>query len=157
MARFREVLEGGGLFDLGWRGDKFTWNNKHEDETFTKERLDRAVMNSAWKEIFKEGWVEILVDRSSDYKLIMLTLNQPASQEWKVKRMFTYEAKWALEEECKEVIKRVWLRGQADDESAQSMNCLLENVKEALLRWSKKLGGDKGKSIREKTEKLLLL
>lgn len=83
MSRFREVLEEGGLFDLGWRGDKYTWSNKHEDETFTKERLDRAVVNSAWKEIFKEGWVEVLVDRSSDHRPLLLTMNQLEKKDWK--------------------------------------------------------------------------
>lgn len=49
------VLEEGGLYDLGSKGDKFTWSNKHEDETFTKERLDRTVVNAKWKSLFQEG------------------------------------------------------------------------------------------------------
>ncbi|XP_042952203.1 uncharacterized protein LOC122289285 [Carya illinoinensis] len=28
MDSFREALESGGLFDLGWRGDKYTWSSK---------------------------------------------------------------------------------------------------------------------------------
>ena len=45
MDLFRQVLVKGSLFDLGWRGDKFTWSNRHEDESFTKERLDRVLAN----------------------------------------------------------------------------------------------------------------
>lgn len=33
------------LFDLGHKGNYFIWSNKYEDDTFTKERLDRAIAN----------------------------------------------------------------------------------------------------------------
>ncbi|KAF5452148.1 hypothetical protein F2P56_027178 [Juglans regia] len=149
MSRFRKVLEDGGLYDLGWRGDKFTWSNKHEDETFTKERLDRVVANLVWKDIFKEGWVEVLVDRSSDHRPILLTMNQLENQEWKKQRVFRYEAKWALEEECEEVIKKVWQR-----DNIKRLNGLLEDSKGALMSWSKHLDKEKGRSLREKSERL---
>lgn len=45
MEMFRRALEDGRLADFGWRGNKFTWCNGHGDETFIKERLDRAVAN----------------------------------------------------------------------------------------------------------------
>lgn len=42
---FREALVRSKLTDLGHKGDFFTWSNKHEDYTFTKEHLDIAVAN----------------------------------------------------------------------------------------------------------------
>jgi hypothetical protein len=45
MVLFRNVLEDCGLSDLGFLGSKFTWSNGHHDDTFMKERLDRAVAN----------------------------------------------------------------------------------------------------------------
>lgn len=50
MQKFRHALEVNGLYDLGWRGQKFTWANWHEDENFTKERLDRVIANIQWFE-----------------------------------------------------------------------------------------------------------
>lgn len=41
MQGFQEALVNGNLIDLGHSGDFFTWSNKQEDDTFTKERLDR--------------------------------------------------------------------------------------------------------------------
>ncbi|KAF5446504.1 hypothetical protein F2P56_032128 [Juglans regia] len=64
-------------------------------------------------------------------------------------RTFRYEAKWALEEECEEVIKKVWQRG-----NDKRLNCLLEESNGALMRWSKQVDREEGKSIREKSERL---
>lgn len=108
MARFREVLEREGLFDLRWRGDKFTWSNKHHvDETFTKERIDRAVANLKWKDIFKEGWVEVLAARCSDHRPLLLCMNQESATEWRRMRLFRHE-KTGLSRKTEEVFKRVW-------------------------------------------------
>lgn len=45
MLNFREVLESCNLHDQVYVGDCFTWSNIHEANTYTKERLDRAVVN----------------------------------------------------------------------------------------------------------------
>lgn len=45
MAKFWIALEVNGLLDLGWKKQKFTWSNRHADESFTKERFDRTVTN----------------------------------------------------------------------------------------------------------------
>ncbi|XP_042964510.1 uncharacterized protein LOC122298707 [Carya illinoinensis] len=108
MDSFRGALESGGLFDLGWKGDKYTWSNKHEDNTFIKERLDRVVANIKWSEMFQGNEVEVLAARSSDHKPIMLSTKQVDKRGWKGSRQFRYEASWALEEECKVVLKRAW-------------------------------------------------
>lgn len=43
-----KALNSLGSKDVGWENQKITWNNKHQDDTFTKERLDRAVENKLW-------------------------------------------------------------------------------------------------------------
>ena len=48
MQKFRMALEDCDLHDLGFVGDPFTWRNNHcSASSFTKERLDRAIANSA--------------------------------------------------------------------------------------------------------------
>ena len=48
MQKFRLALEDCDLHDLGFIGDPFTWRNNHNlAARFIKERLDRAVANSA--------------------------------------------------------------------------------------------------------------
>lgn len=52
MHSFRKVLEDCRLVDLGYKGDQYTSSNKHEDDTFTKKRLDKAVANKEVTIIF---------------------------------------------------------------------------------------------------------
>lgn len=53
MLKFREVLEECDLHDLSYVRDAFTWRNRHHNATsYTRERLDRAVANSAWRACF---------------------------------------------------------------------------------------------------------
>lgn len=57
MRAFRDALEDNKLHDLGWNGEKFTWSNLHGDETFIKERLDRAIAKLACSEAYHEARV----------------------------------------------------------------------------------------------------
>lgn len=47
LRHFGKVLEATYLYDLGCKGDGFTWSNRHSDATFTKERFDCALANSS--------------------------------------------------------------------------------------------------------------
>ncbi|KAF5443040.1 hypothetical protein F2P56_035635 [Juglans regia] len=154
MNMFRNVLERGGLFDLSWRGDKFTWSNKHDNETFTKERLDKVVANLRWKEIYKEGWLEVLTARCSDHRPLLLSMNQVLSIVWRRRRMFRDEARWSLEEGCEEVIKNAWTMRQVGGDSAKTLQKLLEDNKGAFVKWNKRLENNKGKILKEKIELL---
>ncbi|XP_042968657.1 uncharacterized protein LOC122301395 [Carya illinoinensis] len=72
MVCFREALDQCQLYDLGFRGDMYTWSDKHEDDTYTKERLDRVVANPIWKMRFSNYVVEGLVTRCSDHKPLLM-------------------------------------------------------------------------------------
>lgn len=69
---FRQTIEDCHLSDLGLSGSKFTWSNAREDGGFTKERLDRALANLEWCEVFHEGEVQILAACSSDHKSVLV-------------------------------------------------------------------------------------
>lgn len=68
MNNFRQTLEICSLYDLGYLRDLFTWSNKHESSSFTKERLYRAMENREWNRIFNDVKVDTLVACCSDHK-----------------------------------------------------------------------------------------
>lgn len=73
MEKFRETLEVCGLEDLGYEGDMFTWrNNNFTEEGFIRERLDRAVANKAWRELFPLARVLNGDQRHSDHRPIII-------------------------------------------------------------------------------------
>lgn len=67
MVGFRDALEACGLCDLGFIGPRFTWCNRRTGDSFTKERLDRAVADRAWCSRFHSAAVHILASCTSDH------------------------------------------------------------------------------------------
>ncbi|XP_042953504.1 uncharacterized protein LOC122290052 [Carya illinoinensis] len=108
MRQFKEVMEEGSLCDLGWAGNKFTWSNCHEDESFTKERLDRAIANVDWKSLYPVHTVETLPAICSDHSPILLdfSIERCSFRRWH--HFFKYEASWNNEEGCSEVVAEAW-------------------------------------------------
>jgi exonuclease III len=76
MEAFQSTLEECRLLDLGYRGQKFTWNNGREGNDFVKERLDRVVANEEWCEIFLKVDVGIEEELSSDHCPVHVTLQE---------------------------------------------------------------------------------
>lgn len=85
MSFFRQVLEENDLFDFGRRGDKFTWCNKQEDDTFIEERLDREVANAAWISKLKEVIVDVLDARCSHRRPLLTRLDRSCKKTRKKK------------------------------------------------------------------------
>lgn len=73
MEGFKLALEANGLFDLGWQDTKYTWSNRHTDNTFTKLRLDKVVATKEWIDKFGYQKVEVLATARSDHQLIHLS------------------------------------------------------------------------------------
>lgn len=60
MEVFREALEFCSLSDLLTKGQKSTWSNNRQGREFTKERLDRDVVNSEWQHMFPNSTFFVL-------------------------------------------------------------------------------------------------
>ena len=67
MNAFCEVLEHCHLEDLGFRGYKYTWNNKRPGEANTRVCLDRATTTVDWRVKFSLSTVYHLSSHASDH------------------------------------------------------------------------------------------
>jgi hypothetical protein len=72
MQAFHQALEDSGLTDLGFTEPKFTWCNGRSGEDFTRERLDRAVANMGWNELFDVVEVSVLAQSQSEHHPIIV-------------------------------------------------------------------------------------
>lgn len=76
MNLFRKCLEDCELIDLGYIGPKFTLNNRQAGMNNIWVRLDRAVANGHFIELFDEYQVENVITSSSDHYAIEIAISE---------------------------------------------------------------------------------
>jgi hypothetical protein len=70
-------------------------------------RLDRAVANTGWINLFKKLDVHILAGRTSDHKPLLVAFTN--MEEFRqVQRGAKFEAKWLMDEEAHDIITGAW-------------------------------------------------
>lgn len=106
---FRDALIQCGLRDIGFEGDMFTWRNHSKElRTYICERLDRAVANDEWCDMFPDTVVVNGEPRHSDHRPVIVHL-EGVDSEWKRgDRNFRFKARWLQEEGCEEVMAEAW-------------------------------------------------
>jgi hypothetical protein len=72
MAAFRDCLDDCGLTDLGFKGYKFTWNNKREGPENVQCRLDRGTATASFLELFPFTSVEHIATEESDHMAVLI-------------------------------------------------------------------------------------
>lgn len=153
MLKFREVLEECDLHDLGFVGDAFTWRNHHHNvSSYTRERLDRAVANSAWRAQFPLVRVINGDPRHSDHRPIIVEPGVKEKSHWRkpLEVMKKFEAHWLEEEECGERVAEAWenaIRG-----GHVSLMEIQSRVLRELWQWDHEVLGDLEKRIKNTKE-----
>ncbi|KAF5458655.1 hypothetical protein F2P56_022668 [Juglans regia] len=109
MEDFRQTILDCNLGDLGYEGSQFTWCNNREGPHFTKERLDRALVNCAWQQLFNFNSVNILPVQTSDHNPLLVTTQNSFSPAFtSQRRLFRYEAAWTKQKDCDDIVKKAW-------------------------------------------------
>jgi exonuclease III len=153
MEAFRNTLSFCDLSDLGARGQKFTWNNGQEGEYFIQARLDRVVANTEWCILFPAVVINTEAIISSDHAPLLLNLNE-FGHSGRSRYKFRYEAQWAKERGCKDVIKKVWREKFNYGDKWKNMKGKLDSCSRGLQNWRKKEMGVAEKELNQKTQLL---
>lgn len=98
---FRNALAHYGLFDLGYQGNKFTWNNGRPGVEFVQERIDRVCANGERNVLFPRSYVVHLPASYSDHIPIMLAIHASNVGNRKKNTPRRFEEKWASHQECR--------------------------------------------------------
>jgi hypothetical protein len=155
MLKFREVLEECDLHDLGFVGDAFTWRNHHHNaSSYTRERLDRAVANSAWRARFPLVRVINGDPRHSDHSPIIVEPGAKEKTHWRepLEVMKKFEARWLEEEECSERVQEAW--EIAISEGGVSLLEIQSQVLGELWQWDREVLGALEKRIKNAKREL---
>ena len=138
MENFCDTLNQCQLHDLGYKGIRFTWCTMQHDEDFVKERLDRALANNEYRDVFPIRLVKILANWSSDHTPMYVQFSGVERRYHHGRRKFHYEEEWSGHECTKAIIHQVWWVKIAGIGVRQKVRRKLEQSKDALLNWAKR-------------------
>lgn len=57
MENFRNAIFDANLNDMGFVGNKFTWSMEKDDGSCVREKLDRVLVATSWKDLFPNAVV----------------------------------------------------------------------------------------------------
>ncbi|KAK8565347.1 hypothetical protein V6N12_058913 [Hibiscus sabdariffa] len=124
-------------------GGSFTWSNKRVDGDCVQEKLDRCFFNSEWSSRFPYAQGLALPAIQSDHNPIIIRLLDEGN---KRKPSFKFETKWLEDDECDEVIKRAWTRGNNERYLPTFRQCI-SNTRKNLKEWNKVKFGNPKKQL----------
>lgn len=102
---FRTFMSQNDLYDLRHSGNSLSWRGVRHTHTVHC-RLDRALLNSLWAEIFPSERCSYLNYGGSDHRPI-ITFLEPDTR--KKKGFFRYDRKLCKNEEVRKLIAKAWL------------------------------------------------
>lgn len=107
VARFCEWLNLTGLLDLGFSGPPYTWAKKCNGRTVLRERIDKALSNIQWKNLFPNTTVVHLPHTHSDHRPILLITNPHTSSQHSPPP-FRFQRMWLTHSDLPSIIHQNW-------------------------------------------------
>jgi len=101
---FRQVVIDAGLIDLEMNGYEFTWFKSLGTDREVEEKLDRALVNSSWCNLFPATALECLTTTSSDQYPLLLNCKLSETVHRNPQR-FKFENTWLAEPDFRDQVK----------------------------------------------------
>ncbi|KAG8380712.1 hypothetical protein BUALT_Bualt06G0044500 [Buddleja alternifolia] len=130
---FKNILDEGGLVDLGFDGHPYTWSNKRDGWANIQLRLDRCVANTGWIGCFPRAFVSHLPMINSDHSLLLLTTD---SEGFGGPKLFRFENMWIRYSSCQEVVKDSWL-GKIRGSPSFILHSKIKCTRSSLRIWNR--------------------
>ncbi|KAK8498763.1 hypothetical protein V6N12_064052 [Hibiscus sabdariffa] len=108
---FLDFMDVSGLIELPIKGGMFTWSNLRCDNDAIAEKLDKILISSDWSLAFPKAIGVLEAAVASDHDPIILILD---GMRKKRKKMFKFESRWLLEEECYTSVSEAWAGNPRD-------------------------------------------
>lgn len=155
MKAFREVLSVCALTDLGFAGIPYTYDNGRQGRANVRVRLDRAMADDSWRDIFSDGQTIHLVSPASDHCPILVKLLQETQPTRSCQPRRHYEIMWERAAELPEIIAAAW-RSTGTKKNLGEIKAGLDSLMTHLQGWSKKRFGNtlKLEKVRKELEEL---
>ena len=133
-----------GLRDLKTLGGKFTWKGKRAKYTIMS-KLDRAVANCDWLEMYPAAHVSLLPWIGSDHRPLLVNTE---AEKCKRRNFFKYDCRWRLFPDLRHVINQVW-NEECSSLSGKDIHQILNKCRRAISQWRSKQNTNSGKLIQQ--------
>lgn len=117
-----------GLLDMGFVGCAFTWLCKRRNGSVIHERLDRAVCNPNWRNLFPDVTVYRLARTRSDHCPLLLNLLSNSSTP--EKRPFKFEKLYFSDPSFPTIVENSW-------RESGNISQIITNFIDKVKTWSK--------------------
>lgn len=145
LTGFAETIYACNLVDLGFVGERFTWEKSRGTDKWVQEHLDRGFATQAWCILFPEAEIRVLDVTTSDHLPLHLQLNKRVYVP-RGKR-FKFENVWLKEKDCLNVVRDSW-SSTAGREILDRINFCCLQLEQwgggVTLEYKKKLAGYRG-------------
>ncbi|XP_074318804.1 uncharacterized protein LOC141655634 [Silene latifolia] len=151
MNNFREAVDDCGLRDVEFEGHMFTYDNGQADDDNRQSRIDRALCNEAWIDLFPRAKLTHLEREWSDHAPILLRMVRRNREEQPVNKIFRFEHMWVGADGCEGVVQEAWDSGGTD------LVDLLARCAEDLHKWKGVSIGKVMRDLKKKRRRLEVL
>ncbi|CAJ2632963.1 unnamed protein product [Trifolium pratense] len=127
---FRDAVVDAGLIDIELVGYPFTWFKSLGTERAVEEKLDRAMANIEWCNLFTHAALECLTTTASDHYPLHLSWVQRDTDNRPPKK-FKFENSWLLEPNFKQFMHQTWNSAEGPLVTQKLNNCAT-----SLTKWS---------------------
>ncbi|KAL9660516.1 hypothetical protein QQ045_025331 [Rhodiola kirilowii] len=151
MNNFRSCLADCSLTDLGYDGDRFTYSNRRRGDDDVRARLERVVVNQAWRSLFPNAVVKHSIANSSDHTPIVLFLSERAKVN--KEKIFHFEPMWLRHMDFKDRVREFWKEQEGVYDFAEKLRRFMQS----LNKWNWSAFGDVRKKLHCLKERLQLV
>ncbi|PON45815.1 Endonuclease/exonuclease/phosphatase [Parasponia andersonii] len=135
MEAFHHSLDNCGLQPIDYNGPKLTWDSKHYNSTHVQERLDWAMINTEWQDLFQSSSLSHLGSYESDHRALLSNLELAKSPLEHIRSRFHFESLWAEEEDCTTIITEAWT-SQSHEDTLSNVCANLSLCAHRLQEWN---------------------
>jgi hypothetical protein len=136
MLDFREVLSHCDLYDIGFTGTPWTYDNKQQGDRNVKVRLDRAVASPSWSALFPRMRLRHLSSSRSDHCPLLLAADMENGSRLG-RPIRRYEVMWEREPSLPAAVEEAWSR-RVPVHDLGDITMSMQTVMSSLYDWKKK-------------------
>lgn len=129
-ADFQECVEECDLWDMRWKGQRYTWQNNQLDQERIYTKIDRVLVNHTWRLNFPMVEALFLPAGGSDHSPMVIQMQTDRLQHG---RMFRYFNMWSSSPNFRPLVQEVWdqeVQGNVMFQLVQKMKALKPKLRQ---------------------------